>query len=410
MSGLVSRLVSLRVNNMGLDKLNFLIAGQLKTSRTETIENYYRDKVNCLGVIGISNPYAVKGLARCTLYEKGKKINEFPLKSIHLKGTHWFNQILMIPIFSLYLIGMLNAVFKLKRKFDVFIGVACFSTLFGILLKKIGLVDKVIYYTLDYYPLPRKWHINTIINKIIWHLDKYCCKRVSLVWNISPRIIEAREKLMNFSREEYNYMPVPLTYGEGLLRYKKREEIDEDTLVFVGTISQNQGLEMVIEAMPQLIKRKPRLKVEIIGRGPSQETIKKIIKEKGLQDRFVFHGFVEDEEEVLSIISRCAVGLCTWTDDVDNNAIYADPGKPKLYAFCGIPMVITNVTAVAEEIHKTKAGIAIDYDKSQFVDAVLKILDGENSFEQYRQNSYAFAKRYTTEAVFENVNQTILDF
>ncbi len=390
-----------------LKKLNVIISGQILTSRTETIEEYYRDKVHYLAVIGITNPY-LKGPARCRLYENGKLQKEYPLFRIHLKGIYWLNQLLMAPVFTLYAFSMFLAVLRLRKKFDLFIGIACFSTLFGIVLKKLGLVKNVVYYTLDYYPKPAKLHINTIINKSIWYLDRYCCKKSSQVWNISPRIPEARKTLMNFSSDRYNHILVPLTYSEKILRFRRLQEIEQNTLIFVGTLSWNQGLQLVIESMPELVKLNPRLKVRIIGKGVAGNEIKRMIDNNNLSDRFIFHGFVEKEEDMLDIISRSAIGICPWTDETDNNAIYADPGKPKLYAFCGLPIVITKVTAIAKEIDDMKAGIAIDYNRQQFVNAVLKILENEETLEKYRQNAHSFAVRYTSENIFGNVTKELM--
>lgn len=389
-------------------KLDILIAGQTITSRTETIEEYYRDRVRYLGVVGISNPYSARGLARCTLYNNGKRIREFSIFKVQLKGIFWLNQLLLAPVFTLYAVAMLLAVLRLKKKFDLFVGIACFSTLFGIILKKLGIVRNVIYYTIDYYPKPVKLHINTLVNRTIWSLDKYCCKRSCLVWNISPRIPEAREELVNFDRSQYKHILVPLTYSENLLRFRQLTEIDQNTLVFVGTISWHQGLQLVVESMPNLLKSKPNLKVQIIGRGPDVDKIRNMIDACGLNDRFIFHGFVEKEEDVLDIISRCAIGICSWTDEADNNAIYADPGKPKLYAFCGIPIIITKMTAVAQEIDDLGAGIAINYDKQQFANAVLKILERDETLEKYRSNAHTFAVKYTTGAVFGAIDKEII--
>lgn len=388
--------------------IDMLIAGQVLTSRTETIEEYYCNRVHSLGVIGIANPYSARGRARCTLYNNGKCVREFSIFSIHLKGIYWLNQLLMAPVFALYAVSMFIAVLRLKRRFDLFIGIACFSTLFGIFLKKLGIVKNVIYYTIDYYPKPINLHINTLINKTIWYLDKYCCKRSCLVWNISPRIPEARGRLVNFDHRQYKHILVPLTYCEKLLCFRPLEEIDQNSMVFVGTLSWNQGIQLVIESMPDLLKRKPELKVRIIGRGPDSDKVRRMIDACGLSDRFIFHGFVEKEEDVLDIISRCAIGICPWTDESDNNVIYADPGKAKLYAFCGIPIIITKVTAVAYEIDDMEAGIAIDYEKEQFVDAVLKILDSGEILEKYRKNAHAFAVRYTTENVFGAISEEVL--
>ena len=78
----------------------------------------------------------------------------------------------------------------------------------------------------------------------------------------------------------------------------------------------------MVEAMPELLKIKPELKIRVIGKGPSEKGIKDIISSKGLNDRFVFHGFVEKEETLFDIVSRCAIGICPWTNDADNNVIH----------------------------------------------------------------------------------------
>lgn len=392
----------------GLGNVDMIIAGQVLTSRLETLEKYYRSKVRYLEVIGVSNPFGVRGSARFTLYRNGKVIKEGSLFGIELKGIYWINQLLMGPVFILYAVAMIRTVLMMRRKFDVFIGIACFSTLFGILLKKLGIVRNVIYYTLDYYPMPESLHINTLINKAIWYLDRFCCRKSCMVWNISAGIPEAREKLMRFAQEKYRSFIVPLTYDEEFLRYRRPEEIDQNTLVFVGTLSRHQGLQLAVESMAGIISKKREMKVRVIGKGPFERDIRRTIAEKGLEGRFIFHGFVEDEQEVFDIVSRCAVGICPWTDELDNNVIYADPGKPKLYAFCGIPVVITRVTAVADEIHNCGAGIAIKYSADEFAEAVLKILESPGSFERFRKSANQFALKYTTNAVFDRLGNKVL--
>ena len=59
---------------MDVGKLKILITGQLKTSRTEALEDYLRHKVDSLGVIGVMSPFASYNESRCTFYKKGVKI------------------------------------------------------------------------------------------------------------------------------------------------------------------------------------------------------------------------------------------------------------------------------------------------------------------------------------------------
>ena len=81
---------------MDLKQFDFLIAGQLKTSRTEIIEEYLKDKVKCLCVIGFTSPYATSNFGRCTLYENGKLTKQFSFPFIRLKGPYWLTQPLLM--------------------------------------------------------------------------------------------------------------------------------------------------------------------------------------------------------------------------------------------------------------------------------------------------------------------------
>lgn len=391
-----------------LNQLDVLLAGQVITSRTETIEDYLRMKTNTLGVVGIASPYSPQGLGRCTFYKRGILKRQFPLISMQLKGPLWFTQPALTFVFSVYFLAMVLSALRLKKKFDVFIGVACFSALVGLFLKKIGLVKHLIYYTIDYYPMPKSFSFNTIINRAIWSLDKLCVKNSLITWNISERIIEAREKFMHLPADEYKHTILPMAYNSTFLRSCNFEEIERWTMGFVGSLSWNQGVQLVIEAMPDLIKLFPRLKVRIIGSGIAGEKLRKMVTDRGLSSNFIFHGFIKEEKEVLEILSRCAIGIAPWISSEEDNVLYADPGKPKLYAFCGLPVIITNGPQVAQEIEAKKAGISINYDRDEFIKAVIRLMGDDKRLREYRAGAVKFAHEYTTDMVFKTVlNDTL---
>ena len=160
------------------------------------------------------------------------------------------------------------------------------------------------------------------------------------------------------------------------------------------------GLDLLLNALPLIIEQVPNVKVRIIGSGPWDE-LKRLVAKSGLKDRFVFHGFIKDEEKLFDLVSRCTIGVAPYAFTADNPAIYTDPGKPKLYAFCGLPTIITKITSIAAEMHARKAGVAINYDKNDLAAEAIRLLQDEQTLREYRENATDFARLYISERLFD---------
>ena len=131
------------------------------------------------------------------------------------------------------------------------------------------------------------------------------------------------------------------------------------------------------------------------------------MKEAGLDDHFIFYGFVRRDSDVVDIVSRCAVGVAPFIPVPENNAMTADPGKIKLYAFLGLPVIVTKIPS-GLLIDREEAGIAIDYDPHEFAKAVIRLLRDDQTLAKCRQNAISFAKHYTSERVFNDAIKTTL--
>lgn len=386
-----------------------LISGQVYTSRTETLEEYLKDKVKILGVIGIAGAFQSKNFARCTLYKDAQRINEFKLPSILIKKYNRFNKILLIPVFILCFYSILLSVFRLRQKFDLFIGISHFSGFMGIILKKLGFVKKTIYYCLDYYPPSAGFGFDSLTEKIEVFLDRLTARNVDFVWNISRRIIEARQTPKKVSLNWDKQIVVPLCYNVNFLCPRPFEEIEQWTVGFVGVLSKYHGLEMAFEALPKIASKIPKIKMKIIGSGAFESRLKELVSRLKLYDKVMFYGHLE-AREMKEILSRCALGVAPWVFKKDSYFLYADPGKIKLYAFCGLPIIMTKGPSVTEEIKKMKAGIVINYGLEEFIDAVVKLLKDGKLLKEYRKNALQFARKYTSENVFTNALEKTFNF
>jgi glycosyltransferase involved in cell wall biosynthesis len=170
----------------------------------------------------------------------------------------------------------------------------------------------------------------------------------------------------------------------------------------VGTITFNQGLQLLVSILPEILKKYPQLKVNIIGQGPFSKELIEMVKDKALDDYFIFHGFIEEEEKMLDIVAHSALGLAIWDDSLQSDHIkFADSGKPKLYALCGIPVIVSGIASIASEIERHKAGFVIKYNPKELTKTLDYLLKSDETLSLYRQNAASLGKEFTSEYIFD---------
>ena len=64
-----------------------IICGQLVTSRTETLEEYFRNKLDLLTVIGITSPFAPYNVSRCSVYIHPARLEAFGASVVEAMAT-----------------------------------------------------------------------------------------------------------------------------------------------------------------------------------------------------------------------------------------------------------------------------------------------------------------------------------
>jgi len=391
-----------------LSKMDILLCGLAITSRTETIEEYLKDKVQSLTVIVISSCFLKENHSFCRVYEKGVLHNEFKLPNFRIKDYKWYRQPLVLLFFIINWISLSWAILKVKRRFDLCICISQSFALWGVVLKKIAVTRHLLYYCGDYYIPGSTINFNNLLIKFISLIDRLIVRNSDYIWDVSSNIAEYRERIGKVKGGSYKNIVVPLGYSRHLRKFRPMEEINRWDIGFVGTITASQGLQLLVEAMPGIIKKVPAVKVKIIGQGPFSEELKEMISRKGLDSYFALFGFIKEEGKMLEIISRCAVGIALWDTAMhDKNIICADPGKTKLYALCGLPIIVTRVCNIEKIIQNAKAGIVIEYKKEDLVDAVESILSSDERLKEFRANSFNLGNSYISDTIFDNAFRVV---
>ncbi len=182
-----------------------------------------------------------------------------------------------------------------------------------------------------------------------------------------------------------------------MLRRELPAQPEPQRLAYMGHVQKKSGIQMLLAVMPALIQQFPQVRLDVIGGGPYLSELQRQACESGLDERVTFHGFIDDHTDLEKILMQCGVGVALYDPASADFSYLADPGKPKVYLACGLPVVITDVPEIAKEIEERGAGSVVGYNAEEIQKALSAILTGH---EGYRRAALALAEEYEWETVF----------
>lgn len=331
-------------------------------------------KENAKGLIFIRHPLNGGYHSRAELFTDN---TSRPLKIIKLRARG-------ILRYAADTFSTLSAIFFQKGRWDLFIGVNSLNSFSGLILKWLGKVKYVVFYTADYVP---KRFDNRFINNIYHFFDRLCIKKADFIWNISKAQVQIR-KSQGVKDSKNIYVPHGIDSRKVI--HRALERIDRYSLVTAANLSKAFNYKLIIDAFKGVVAKVPGAKLTIIGTGELEGEISEYIKSNRLEDHISMPGWMA-HDELIHFISGCGIGLavytslCSWTN-------FSDSFKTKEYLGCGLPVIISGAEGAIREAEASNAVIAVDQDKDSLYKAMLKLLEDDKLYLEYRNNAINFMK------------------
>jgi len=294
-----------------------------------------------------------------------------------------------------------KCILKTSTIWDYYIGMDGLCVLFGNMLRFFGKVKHTIYWAIDF--VPEKRFEGKIRNKIYHNVNIMGYKNSNELWDLSSRMAESREKFLNIKLSDYKKHKV-VPYGVWIERIKKYsyDECEKNTLVFMGHLLPKQGVQLVIKAMPEILKINPNFKFKIIGDGNYKDDLVNLSYGLEVNNSCEFLGKINDIKKIEEEIAKSCLAIAPYIKKLDTWTYYSDPGKIKTYLACGIPVLLTDIPWNAKEIEKYKCGKIITEDLKIFIDSLIEFMDGEKN-QNCRINAIEYSKRFDYERIFNNL-------
>lgn len=327
-------------------------------------------------------------------YEKEKLV--FERRAFHWQG----------PESLLYIKDLLYTliwVIKYGRKTDLLVGSGNLNAFAGLILKRLGIVKKVVYYCIDYVPNRFK---NKTLNNLYHWVDRVCAEKCDSTWNLSLRMIEGRQE--KWKQKFFHQQVVP--HGSYTDQYTKSlislNNFHKFEIVYMGTLLKKQGVQLVIKAFNRIIKKFPKARFLIIGSGEYKNNLEILTKKLGLEKHVIFTGYLDDNE-TKEKIAKAHIAVAPYNKKEDIFTYYADPGKVKYYLSLGIPLIITDVPSVAKDIAKEKCGLVINYDEKELTKAIEKYFSDFKFSIDYRRNALKYSEKFSWDKLYRKALKEI---
>jgi glycosyltransferase involved in cell wall biosynthesis len=285
------------------------------------------------------------------------------------------------------LLAVLLVLLARRKKIDLYIGFGFLITLLGLFMKKLGYVKNVLYYDQDYFPYPSK---PTLFGRVYWHLwnllDRICLRKSTLVWYLSKGILLQRVKDGTIAEHDPRNVVVPHGTTASLMRF----DISNRNLLaicFVGTLIKEKGVDLAIQAMPELLRIIPNICLRVIGSGPQEAELRNLANKLGVRDHVEFLGFI-DLTERPKPVAECAIGLALYPPGSFSR--FTEPSKLKVYLSFGLPIIVTHGPEFAEDIKRFKLGKVINFNREELIQALCSMLQNPDALEGYYERIQDF--------------------
>ena len=136
---------------------------------------------------------------------------------------------------------------------------------------------------------------------------------------------------------------VIMNYPDPTLFYERERtnRHDKFILLYPGTISHHQGLDIALQAMVTLKSNYPDLEFHVYGDGPDRKNLERMVDEFQMEEVFFIHDIVPIEE-VAGIMSSADVGVIPKRGDTFSGEAFST--KSLEFMSLGIPVLMSSTT------------------------------------------------------------------
>ncbi len=191
-----------------------------------------------------------------------------------------------------------------------------------------------------------------------------------------------------------------IPYSKEECREKLGLPLDRNIILFVGNLTPYKGPDVLVKAMPMIIKEVPDTELVFVGRGKMRNELEKLAEKIGIKNHLKFAGFVEESLKSLYYKAADVFVLPSTLNTEVFPIVFLEASAS------GLPMVVSDLDTfkcIIEEGYNglfTKRG-----DEKNLADAIIYLLENEDVREKMGKNARKKVEGYSWENIAEETER-----
>ena len=187
--------------------------------------------------------------------------------------------------------------------------------------------------------------------------------------------------------------------GVDLSLFDTNTEKNPKKIVFAGAMYYHRGLDVLLEAIPAVIKRIPDAKFILLGSGKEMEKLKKIVLENKLENSVEFKGWIK-RDKIPENISNASIGIGPLRlTEVTSRAL---PIKVLEYMAVSLPIIAQKGTLPEDILENGKNGYFIE-NATDLAEKIIVLLNQPNKVENMGIQSFKMIQKFSWDNVVKNI-------
>lgn len=168
------------------------------------------------------------------------------------------------------------------------------------------------------------------------------------------------------------------------------EKFGQPTILYVGRLKRYKSVDVIIRALPEVVKRIPDARLAVVGSGDNLGELKRLTRSLNLGNRVTFTGFVSSEEKV---------------DWMRRSQVIVNPSPREGWGLtnieanaCGTPAVASDADGLRDSVRDGVTGLLFPYgDHRALAERLIRILADRSLQKALAVNALAWADSFTWE-------------
>lgn len=180
------------------------------------------------------------------------------------------------------------------------------------------------------------------------------------------------------------------------------KKFEKPTILYVGRIKKYKSVDVVIKAMPDILKNIPDARLAVVGAGDNLDELKKLAEDLGIAGNVIFTGFVSMAEKV---------------DWMRKSHIIVNPSPKEGWGLtnieanaCGTVAVASDADGLRDSVRDTETGLLFPYgDHKVLAEKVTGLLKNHERLASLTENAIKWSMDFTWDKSYIKTREVITE-